>query len=599
MFTLSKIQEFCSDRVEKFGAPYFAFAIFGIINYPLAYFIRVYVQQQPELESLTLRAIATFLCVGLLLKNYWPQKVQKYLPLYWYTTVTISLPVIMAYLLLKNNFSLEWLINNAVGLLITILILDWLTFLISMLIGTVVGYLIFILQYGFIEYNIDPQNFYLAIYLYSMIILFCLIFSRHKDRFNISVSEVLRKRVSEKTEELEKSLLVKEQFLNTVSHEIRSPIQVIYVLAEDLLGKWNQRSNEEISDTIAQISKNTKRLVDLVNNWIDVSGFSNMKQLKFEMKDNNLFSLIQDMLKNIKILAKEKKIHISFAKQHTSNIQDYKIICNKERIEQVFSNICTNAIKFSPERSEIVVDIYKDVLKQKDGTKIAGLCVSVKDQGRGILQKNLELIFDTFVQGRYIKDKPVNSGLGLGLALAKEIMNRHNGKIWAKNNKNSSGTTFYFFIPFDIDKSLLVPVPNEEIKDKKDFKHQLNILFLDDDEMCCMTGKLVLVDLGHKVKTFTNADEFFKCLKKDYSKVDILFLDIMMPVSGVEVIKKIKSDKNYKDIPIIAQSGVVSDSELAELFSFKDIGYISKPYNKSLVQAEIKRMMNVIRLQKD
>jgi signal transduction histidine kinase/CheY-like chemotaxis protein len=586
MIFLDKTLNFFANRVKKFGAPYLVFAIFGSINYPAAYFFRIYIQNLPETESFFLRGIATLLCFGLLLKNYWPKKIKKFLPLYWYATVTMSLPVIMIYLLLKNNFSLEWLINFSVGLLITILILDWAMSLLAIIIGTIIGYTIFFLQYGFVNFHVNSENVHLAIYLYVIIFIICVIFSRGKDKFNISVSDKLQKKILDKTNQLKRSLIIKERFLNSVSHEIKGPTQVICILTNELLARWKQHSDQKKSNIVVQISDNTKRLFDLVNNWMDTASLSQTNQLKFDIDSNNLLESLNVAIKSIRTLAKKKGIRISFMKEHVIDTKEYNAIFNKGRIEQVINNICMNAIKYSKKGDEIIIDVFKDA-QEEDGKKINGFCVSIEDMGTGIAKKELETIFHSFVQGS--KSKYGIGGLGLGLSLAKEIIIRHNGKIWAKNNKER-GSTFYFFIPSNSKENSLPKIKNKHNKIKKE---KLKILFLDDEEMCCVTGKLVLEDLGHHVTTFTESDDFFKYLENNFSKLDLIFLDIMMPVSGIDVIKEIKSKKLYKNIPIIAQSGIISDSELNQLFSFKNIGFISKPYNKELMKEEINRIFDV------
>ncbi|NRA73990.1 MAG: hybrid sensor histidine kinase/response regulator [Rickettsiales bacterium] len=583
---LKKILKFCDERVANFGAPYHIFAIFGIINYPLAYFIRVYIQGVPDLESFFFRVLATILCVILFFRDYWPEKLKKYLSLYWYVAVTVSIPMHIGYLLIKNNFSLEWIINTAIGLLITLLVIDWLMFLICMFIGTCFGYLIFILQYGFIEFQVDSQNINIAIYLYSMIILFCVIFAGSKDQFHFGIGEVLRRRVSKKTQELEKSLAVKERFLNFVSHEIKGPVHVVDILANDLLDQYNQYSKKKISDSLKHIAENTQKLAYLVNDWIDVSSIS--RDSEFDMRRVNLLELIKNMIQDIAILAHKKNITVSLSDQKLGDIEGYQIVCDKYRIEQVFSNVCMNAIKFSPENSTITVDIYSYTLENAQNKKVNGLCVATKDQGKGIEEKDLNSIFELFVRGDKTDGESVKKGLGLGLALAKKIIDRHDGKIWVENNQNSRGSTFYFFIPFGIQEEVSGCQQNMETI------RSCNILFIDDEELCCASASILLTKLGHKVETFTKVDEFFKYLKSNYRDIDMIFVDIMMPISGVSVISEIRADKKYNDIAIIAQSGVVNNEELNKLFALGKVGFVSKPYNGYFVRKEINKMANLI-----
>jgi len=590
MVKLNEILKFFADRVEKFGAPYQIFAFFGLINYPMTYFVRVYLQKDPDSESLFLRGLATFLCLGLFIKDYWPQKVKKFLPIYWYTTVTVSLPVIIVYSLLKNNFSLGWLVNSAVGLLITILIVDWFMCLFSVLTAIIIGYIIFTLQYGFMTFHVDSDNIHMALYLYAMIFTFCLLFAKSKETFNLTVSEKVRKKSVEEMDELKKNLATKATFLNKISHEIRGGTQIICVLADSLLKKWKKYPDNKKEQVTTQIGENTKRLFELVNDWIDISILS-QKNLNLHTEPFDLLSVVTESVKNAKVLGKQKDIKISLIKDSSQKDQDYTTVFNKDRINQVIYNIFINAIKFSPKSSSITANVFPHVLNLENGESTSGFCVAIRDEGPGIPEESFGVIFDSFMQEQREVVPGSVKGLGLGLSLAKEIVNKHNGKIWAENNENQgggAGSTFTFFLPLKFKPYSLVEKKGAK---KAKVKTNLKVLFLDDEALCCAAGKLVLLSLGHSVTTFTDVDKLFDCLEGKFNNIDLIFIDIMMPVSGTAVIKRLKSNKKFRDIPIIAQSGIIEDALLKELSSFKGVGFVSKPYGRTTVKIEINRLM--------
>jgi CheY-like chemotaxis protein len=302
-------------------------------------------------------------------------------------------------------------------------------------------------------------------------------------------------------------------------------------------------------------------------------------------------------VKDIAVLARNKKIKVIFKKQNVVDTEEYNISFNKERIEQVIQNLGTNAIKFSPSNSTITVDIYKDVLKQENGRKMPGICVSVADEGSGINKEDLEGMFESFVRGCDAKSKPSDVGLGLGLSISREVIMNHGGKIWVENNKGKPGCTFYFFIPFKIPLSVQARAI-ESTKSKasdttKKNKVKLSILVLDDEELSCKVCKLVLTGLGHDVITFTSHDEFFKHLESNHSSVDLVFVDLMMPVSGINIIREIKSTELYRNLPIIIQSGMSNSEEVNMLLeSYKRIGFVPKPYDGKVLKSEIDRVVN-------
>jgi len=120
-----KFLSFLDKKAEDFGAQYKAFAVFGLINYPLGYFVLYFIGTQ---ESSLMRAVAFVLCIPLLLTKYWPIRAKKYLNLYWFSTLLFCFPTFGVYMLLENHFSTAWLMNIPLGIFMLVLLVDWVIF---------------------------------------------------------------------------------------------------------------------------------------------------------------------------------------------------------------------------------------------------------------------------------------------------------------------------------------------------------------------------------------------------------------------------------------------------------------------------------------
>ena len=279
--------------------------------------------------------------------------------------------------------------------------------------------------------------------------------------------------VKEKTIKLEaanRQLEAKEQaqrdFINIAAHELRTPIQPILGLSTIIrerisnLARQLQRGNKEVvyeplqdptaitarSDSIDRasslsssieetvpmvdvINRNAKRLEKLTNNLLDISRIENEKSLDLSKEKFDLRQQIENVIDDVRnLIPQEKDIQIRFE----SNVKKSSVMVegDKERIFEVISNFLYNAIKFT-EEGEIVV-----VLDEKDGQAM----VSVRDTGSGIAPEIYPKLFTKFTTKS-------ERGTGLGLFIAKNIVEAHGGKIWAENNSDGRGATFTFSLP--------------------------------------------------------------------------------------------------------------------------------------------------------
>ena len=134
------------------------FGIFGIINYPLSYFMWHNIHQQ-QYTSLSLRLIACGFCISLIFHKQLPHKVRIWLPVYWKITLIYCISFFGTFMSMKNNFSPGWQMNLVLGLFWLVLLVDWKNFFLLSLIGIISGFVIFKLFGGYLPYNLNQENF--------------------------------------------------------------------------------------------------------------------------------------------------------------------------------------------------------------------------------------------------------------------------------------------------------------------------------------------------------------------------------------------------------------------------------------------------------
>lgn len=375
----------------------------------------------------------------------------------------------------------------------------------------------------------------------------------------IRLNNNLEQKVVERTKELTEALAIKEEFLNNISHEIRSPIQGVSSISEELLEKWDHFSEDKKYHYMSILASNAKRLFSLVANLLDFSKYRKSEPI-LDIRKFDLSGLIKEVLDECKnIYFFNKKINFKF----DSN-EGLMIEADRERLAQVIRNLVINAIKYSPEGSLIEAQITK---KTKKGKWVK---VSVIDQGVGIPKDEIESIFLAFSQSSITKTKA--GGTGLGLAICKSIIDAHKGEIWAENNKQL-GANFSFMIP--------VTQISKDSSLARNNKDKLTIMIIDDEKDTISSIELMLHNENYIIMSSTLAMNGFYLVKENSKKIDLILLDLMMPdAHGLTILEKLKNEDSTKNIPIIIQSGVANEDEKKKCFELGARGFISKPFNK-------------------
>ncbi|MFC2072630.1 sensor histidine kinase [Chloroflexota bacterium] len=238
------------------------------------------------------------------------------------------------------------------------------------------------------------------------------------DSFNIMASS------------LEKGEQSRRQLTADIAHELRTPLTVIEGTVDGIIDGVFRPDIEHLRS----IKEQTSLLTHLISDLRDLS-LAESGQLKLNLTSTDMVELVRRMVSNYEINAREKNIRIKL--EEATQIPEIKI--DPVRIEQIISNLLTNAIRHTPSGGSISVTIKKDE---------GGLAISIADTGEGIAPEDLPHVFERFYRSGSSRSRK-EGGTGLGLAIVKQMVEAHGGKVWVES-KMGTGSIFSILLPFSI-----------------------------------------------------------------------------------------------------------------------------------------------------
>jgi len=570
MLFLSKISavwQYMNKSTKENEIFFVPFGFLLVIGYLGFYYFNLLIAIPQGYESFIMRLLVSLLGLGLIFKQFTEKLFKGLMPIFWYFTLVYSLPFFFFYMLFQNPYSNIWQINGLVGMVTLTFFVDWLVYIIITAFGIICAYLCFFITN---ETHVLPLTLLGVFGSYSAPVVYLVLFSyKRKQLYSdklLAGEKAFNAKLLEKSINLKKALSIKSEFLNNISHEVRTPISGVVNVSELLVENWDKYSQDVRFDSVKLIARSGKRLLLLMNNILDLSKFESGK-IAINMKQANLEKLVTDMVIECKELyLGGSKVQLeTYIQPHLNS--DLKMDPN--RITQVLRNIMGNAIKFTS--SGIIT-----VTLQKQGNNLE---VIVKDEGIGIPEDELEQIFSPFIQSSKTRNKA--GGTGLGLAICKEIIEAHGGKIWALNNQ-TKGISLHFLLP-KLDGLI---TKEAQIKNTK-----RKILVIDDDNTCHGILNLILKAENYDMDSVYGGLEGLKYLKNIENKdsINAVLLDLMMPdMYGLNVLREIKSNPELSSMPVIIQTASHDQRERDKAIKMGALGFIRKPYNRE----ELKAVLN-------
>lgn len=379
-------------------------------------------------------------------------------------------------------------------------------------------------------------------------------------------------------EQLETATRSKLMFFTNVSHDLRTPLTLIAEPVEQLAQATNLTPQQSLMVKIA--NKNVKILRRLLNQILDFRKYENGK-LEARLAEVKIAPVLLEWAEAFQAAARCRDIKI------TTDIRldsDFSLAIDIEKIERVFFNLVSNAIKYTPDNGRVTVSA-----SCSGGT----LTLSVADTGRGIAADDLDNIFDRFYQ----VEKVHPDGSGIGLSLAKAFVELHGGRISVESTLGS-GSTFTVTLPvthtdeiFDAASAVTITGSdiareigriNTDTAASADPEKPLVLVIDDNPDIRLMLTEL----LGDEYGVIGAADGKEGLRLAARHVPDLIICDVMMPgMDGLECCRRIKSEVSTSHIPVLLLTACSMDEQRAEGYESGADGYLAKPFNSAVLKA--------------
>ncbi len=403
-------------------------------------------------------------------------------------------------------------------------------------------------------------------------------------------------------EELVRASQAKSQFISNMSHELRTPLTSINGFSELLIDELFGPINDQQRSYLENILSSGRHLLDLINGILDMAKIESGR-MGLDLDRLDVSRVIDDVAQVLQGFANKASVTLDF---HVDDDVPVMLI-DRTKFKQILYNICSNAIKFSPEggvvRVRASVGTMPAVGNEREGMR--ALHIEVQDEGIGIAAKDIDRIFNPFeqVEGDHARRF---EGTGLGLSLTKRLVELHGGTIGV-TSELGKGSCFYYSLPIeevDEDGELIstgdepqAPDDIENVTKAKPVQVTVKehhkplpvspdaplILVVDDDQGSQELATLYLTEAGYRVCRASNGYEALERAREEHPF--LIMLDVMMPgKDGWEVLQELKMDPATADIPVMMCS-VAEGQELGVALGATD--YISKPIDRKTLSSKL------------
>lgn len=453
-----------------------------------------------------------------------------------------------------------------------------------------------------LKMNIHPPwwNTYWAFFIYLLVILiFLLVFQKivlfrlkYKSQLDLERVEFEKKQIElDKQKELDEA---KTRFFMNVSHEFRTQLTLILAPLEKLLYAKDIPNKHYYSLTL--IKRNANRFLRLITQLLDFRQIDK-QLLSLSLSSGSVSEFVSLTAEAFKDIAERN--HIDFKIDNFINEVHYQDqhYFDHDKLEKVLFNLLSNAFKFTPSGGKITISLSRDT---------QNFHIAVSDSGQGIPEKHLPNIFERFY--RVHDTGPDTNGTGIGLSLAKSLVELHKGEIKVESTPNK-GSVFSFSIPANLE----VQFPEAIIQDKMSFsRFVVNysdfdsfdsgfnetpgedkpiLLIVEDNQDLC---RFIKHHFGKSFQVFVaeNGESGLEMAKRKIP--DLIISDVMMPeMDGIQLTRKLKTNELTSHIPVVLLTAKTSDEAKIQGLTSGADDYITKPFHLEMLSLKVKNLLNL------
>ena len=362
----------------------------------------------------------------------------------------------------------------------------------------------------------------------------------------------------------EKANQLKDDFLATLSHELRNPLNVILGYSELLLRMPEIESSSRLTQMAKALRRNAQSQSQLINDLLDLSRLQRGK-ISLNRETISLGAIIDSAIETVQADAQAKNIKIN------SNVSEDFILVEGDRLrlQQIAWNLLNNAAKFTPTGGSIGITLTSD----NEDAKLV-----VEDTGQGISEDFLPYLFDMFRQADSSNSRR-HGGMGIGLALVRQLVDLHGGTIVAESDGLGKGARFTVRLPLASEvRTLASSISEASLPATLKIPAQTNFLVVDDSIDTILMLEHLLKLGGANVTTATDGAQALRIAAKN--RFDVILSDISMPeMDGFEFLKRLRQIRGNQDVPVIAITGFGRTDDVRRVRSAGFYSHLTKPLN--------------------
>ena len=370
----------------------------------------------------------------------------------------------------------------------------------------------------------------------------------------------------------EDASLAKTRFLNNMSHDIRTPMNAILGYAQLMEEELKEKDLPETSDHLEKLQQSGNLLLSIINNVLDMA---RIESGKMEIDEN--YGRIEDIRQTLFEIFGDEAKKKNIALHYTINVEHEHILTDTTKVKEIFANILSNAIKYTPSGGSVMVNIDELVCDEPGYMMVR---TRVSDTGIGMSQDYLTKIFDAFTRERNTTKSKI-TGSGLGMSIVKRYVDLLGGTIDVESEPGK-GSTFTVTLKHRIaDESYYVKKHDEGSGTASKILEGKNILLAEDNDLNAEIAEAILERAGLKTERVEDGIQCVnKITKMPVGTYDMILMDIQMPrMDGYKATQAIRHlpDKDKACIPIVAMTANAFEEDKRDAVAAGMNGHIAKP----------------------